>query len=92
MTNKASIALTALTLAATFPVIAQSSVSTKVGVDFWAADTKVNEVGRDSSTTGTFYAAVEHNVKYVPNARLRYSSIDADYMGFDKLDISQPSH
>ncbi len=59
-----------------------------MGVDAWAADTKVNEVRRDSSATGSFYAAVEHDVKYVPNARLRYSSIDADYMSFDKLDLT----
>ncbi len=88
MTNKASIALTALSLAASFSVFAASSVSTKVGVEVWAADTKVNEVKRDSSTSGTFYLAIEHDVKYVPNARLRYSSVDADYMGFDKLDMT----
>ncbi|MCA0937659.1 TIGR04219 family outer membrane beta-barrel protein [Vibrio alginolyticus] len=88
MTNKATLALTALSLATSFSVFAESSVSVKVGADVWAADTKVNEVKRDSSTTGTFYAAVEHDVKYVPNARLRYSSIDADYMGFDKLDMT----
>ncbi len=92
MTNKATIALTALSLAASFPVFAESSVSTKVGVDVWAADTKVNEVRRDSSTTGAFYAAIEHDVKYVPNARLRYTSIDADYMGFDKLDLTLYYH
>ncbi|MDF4922368.1 iron-hydroxamate ABC transporter substrate-binding protein, partial [Vibrio parahaemolyticus] len=86
MTNKANIALTALSLAVSFPVFAEYSVSTKVGAEVWAADTKVNEARRDSSTTGTFYAAIEHDVKYVPNARLRYSSVDANYMGFDKLD------
>ena len=88
MTNKATIALTALSLAVSFPVFAEYSVSTKVGAEIWAADTKVNEVRRDSSTTGAFYAAIEHDVKYVPNARLRYSSIDADYMGFNKLDFT----
>ncbi len=65
MTNKANIALTALSLAVSFPVFAEYSVSTKVGAEVWAADTKVNEARRDSSTTGTFYAAIEHDVKYV---------------------------
>lgn len=88
MTKKASIALTALSLAVSFPIFAESSVSTKVGAELWAADTKVNEVRRDSSTTGSFYVALEHDVKFVPNARLRYSSVDADYMGFDKLDLT----
>lgn len=88
MTKKASIALTALSLAVSFPIFAESSVSTKVGAELWAADTKVNEVRRDSSTTGSFYVALEHDVKFVPNVRLRYSSVDADYMGFDKLDLT----
>lgn len=89
MTNKATLALATLSLAASFPLFAQeSSLTTKVGAEVWVADTKVNEVRRDSNTTGSFYAAVEHDVKYVPNARLRYSSIDADYMGFDKLDLT----
>lgn len=92
MTNKANIALTALSLAVSFPVFAEYSVSTKVGAEVWAADTKVNEVRRDSSTAGTFYATIEHDVKYVPNARLRYSSVDADYMGFDKLDLTLYYH
>ncbi|MGY0617612.1 TIGR04219 family outer membrane beta-barrel protein [Vibrio sp. FJH11] len=88
MTKKASIALTALSLAVSFPIFAEPSVSTKVGAEVWAADTKVNEVRRDSSTTGSFYVVLDHDIKYVPNARLRYSSVDADYMGFDKLDLT----
>ncbi len=88
MANKATVALTALSLVASIPGFAGSSVSTKVGVDVWAADTKVNEVRRDRSTSGTFYAAVEHDITYAPNARLRYSSVDADYMSFDKLDMT----
>ena len=37
MTNKATIALTALSLAVSFPVFAEYSVSTKVGAEIWAA-------------------------------------------------------
>ncbi|MEF1250441.1 TIGR04219 family outer membrane beta-barrel protein [Vibrio owensii] len=90
MTYKATIALATLSLAASYPCFAEqeSSFTTTVGTEVWVADTKVNEVRRDSDTTGTFYAAIEHDVKYVPNARLRYSSVDADYMGFDKLDLT----
>ncbi|MDW2105131.1 iron-hydroxamate ABC transporter substrate-binding protein, partial [Vibrio sp. 1580] len=60
MTNKATIALTALSLAASLPTFAESSFSATVGAEVWGADTQVNEVRRDSSTTGTFYAAIEH--------------------------------
>ena len=90
MTYKATIALATLSLAASYPCFAEqeSSFTTTVGGEVWVADTKVNEVRRDSDTTGSFYAAIEHDVKYVPNARLRYSSVDADYMGFDKLDLT----
>lgn len=86
MINKATIALTSL--AASFPIFAEPSIATKVGVEAWVADTKVNEVRRDTSVTGTLYVAVEHQVNYVPNVRLRYSSVDADYMGFGKLDLT----
>tara|TARA_Y100001956_G_scaffold76088_2_gene84869 strand:- start:1669 stop:2337 length:669 start_codon:yes stop_codon:yes gene_type:complete len=66
----------------------ESSLTTKIGAEMWWPGTKVNEVRRDSDTTPSFYAAIEHNVKYVPDARVRYSSIDADYMAFDKLDLT----
>jgi outer membrane protein len=54
----------------------------------WLPDTKVNEVTRDGDATASAYVAVEHDVKYVPDARLRYSSVDADYTAFDKLDLT----
>ena len=90
MTYRAAIALATLSLGASNLCFAEqaSSFTTTAGAEVWVADTKVNEVRRDSSTTGSFYAAIEHDVKYVPNARLRYTSIDADYMGFDKLDLT----
>ncbi|MDF2155656.1 TIGR04219 family outer membrane beta-barrel protein [Vibrio sp. CAU 1672] len=88
MTMKAACALTALTIATSFPALADTDVSITVGGEVWRADTKVNEVRRDSHTSGSFYAAIEHNIQYVPNARVRYSSVDADYMGFDKLDLT----
>ena len=40
------------------------------------------------ATTPTIYAAIEHDIKYVPDARIRYGSVDADYMAFDKLDLT----
>ncbi|KHT44342.1 TIGR04219 family outer membrane beta-barrel protein [Vibrio sinaloensis] len=71
------------------PAVAEeSSLTTKIGAEMWLSETKVNEVNRDSDTSPSFYAAIEHNVKYVPDARIRYSSIDADYMAFDKLDLT----
>ena len=55
MTYKATIALATLSLAASNPCFAEqeSSFTTKVGAEVWVADTKVNEVRRDSDTTGS---------------------------------------
>ncbi len=67
---------------------AESSLTTKFGAEAWLPDTKVNEVTRSGDATASAYVAVEHDVKYVPDARLRYSSVDADYTAFDKLDLT----
>jgi outer membrane protein len=67
---------------------AESSLTTKLGAEMWWPSTEVNEAKRDSTTTPTVYAAIEHDVKYVPDARIRYGSVDADYMAFDKLDVT----
>lgn len=67
---------------------AESSLTTKFGAEVWLPDTKVNEVTRSGDATASAYVAVEHDVKYVPDARLRYSSVDADYTAFDKLDLT----
>jgi len=67
---------------------AESSLTTKFGAEMWLPDTKVNEVTRDGDATASAYVAVEHDVKYVPDARLRYTSVDADYTAFDKLDLT----
>ncbi len=53
MTNKATIALTALSLAASLPTFAESSFP-QSGSRSMGCRYKVNEVRRDSSTTGTF--------------------------------------
>lgn len=67
---------------------AESSLTTKLGAEMWWPSTEVNEAKRDSTTTPTVYAAIEHDIKYVPDARIRYGSVDADYMAFDKLDVT----
>ena len=83
---KTTVALaTAVISTSTF---AQSSFETTFGAEMWFIDTEVNEIKRDSDTTPSFYLALEHDKEYIPNARLRYSSVDADYMAFDKLDLT----
>lgn len=67
---------------------AESTLTTKLGAEIWWPNTKVNEVDRENDTTPNVYATIEHDVKYVPDVRLRYSSVDADYMAFDKIDLT----
>ncbi|MCG9723923.1 TIGR04219 family outer membrane beta-barrel protein [Vibrio brasiliensis] len=78
----------ALAAAVSATAFAESSLTTKFGAEMWLPDTKVNEVTRDGDATASAYVAVEHDVKYVPDARLRYTSVDADYTAFDKLDLT----
>ncbi len=86
MINKASIAAASIAMMASFGTLAESVV--KVGADYWWTDTKVNEVNRDSDSAPSINVALEHDVKYVPDVRLRHSSVDADYMAFDKFDAT----
>ncbi|KGY11429.1 iron-hydroxamate ABC transporter substrate-binding protein [Vibrio tubiashii] len=66
----------------------ESTLTTKIGADLWFPKTKVNEVNRESDTNASFSFALEHQLNYVPDARVRYSTVDADYMAFDKLDLT----
>ncbi|KJY84277.1 iron-hydroxamate ABC transporter substrate-binding protein [Vibrio galatheae] len=68
--------------------LAESSLTTKFGAEMWFPRTEVNEVDRGNEATPSFYAAVEHDVKYLPDARVRYSTVDAEFMSFDKLDLT----
>ncbi len=67
---------------------AESLLTTTFGAEMWWPNTEVNEIDRDSDTTPSFYLAVEHDVRYVPDARLRYSTVESDYMAFDKIDLT----
>lgn len=65
-----------------------SSIRTTVGADAWFGDTKIDEQRRDHATAANLFVAIEHDQPYLPYASLRYTSIDADYAGFDKYDFS----
>ncbi|MDR9825425.1 TIGR04219 family outer membrane beta-barrel protein [Vibrio sp. FNV 38] len=66
---------------------AQDDSLLKFGVDYWWGQTEVNEVDRDNSNAPSFYLAYEHSAKYWPNVGFRYTTVDADYMAFDKSDL-----
>lgn len=89
MNKTALVAMTAVAMSmASFAAIAEDSVVAKVGAEAWWIETEVNEVDRDKEVTPSIYVAIEHDFKYVPNARLRTTGVDNEYMAFDKLDLT----
>ncbi|MDA0119862.1 TIGR04219 family outer membrane beta-barrel protein [Vibrio sp. T11.5] len=88
--NKSALAVvTAAAMSmASSAAMADDSVIAKVGAEAWWVDTEVNEIRRDKEVTPSVYAAIEHDIKYVPNARIRTASVDNEFMAFDKLDLT----
>ena len=88
--NKSALAvMTAAAMSmASSAAMAEDSVVAKVGAEAWWVDTEVNEIRRDKEVTPSIYAAIEHDIKYVPNARIRTASVDNEFMAFDKLDLT----
>ncbi|NOI60886.1 TIGR04219 family outer membrane beta-barrel protein [Vibrio coralliilyticus] len=88
--NKSALAvMTAAAMSmASSAAMAEDSVVAKVGAEAWWVDTEVNEIRRDKEVTPSVYAAIEHDIKYVPNARIRTASVDNEFMAFDKLDLT----
>lgn len=66
----------------------QAEVTITLGADLWLADTKVNEVRQDAGMVPILYSAIAHDISYLPNAQIRYLSLDEDYMALNKLDLS----
>ncbi|MGF1753072.1 TIGR04219 family outer membrane beta-barrel protein [Vibrio makurazakiensis] len=65
-----------------------SFYSAKVGAEMWWSGTKVNEVRRDDGKSPSMYFALEHKFPLIPNASIRYTTVDTDYIAFDKYDYT----
>ena len=91
MNNSALAAMTAVAMSmASSAAMAEDSdsVVVKVGADAWWIETEVNEIDRDKEVTPSVYLSIEHDLKYVPNAKLKTTGVENDYMAFDKLDLT----
>lgn len=78
--KKLNLSLAALAVAGAISMPAQAAVllGAKVGADAWYADAKINDVrADDASVQPSFYAAFEHFIPLVPNAKIRYTGIDS---------------
>ncbi|MGY3570868.1 TIGR04219 family outer membrane beta-barrel protein [Vibrio sp. SCSIO 43135] len=67
---------------------AESPYRFSVGAEHWWGSTKVNEVRKDDASIPSFNASFEHDLPYLPDVSFRYTSVDADYMAFDKYDFT----
>ncbi|MGL6262327.1 TIGR04219 family outer membrane beta-barrel protein [Vibrio sp. WXL210] len=79
--------LLGLSLVLSPAVFAQQDSVFKLGLDYWWGQTEVNEVRRDKNNAPSFYLAYEHSAPYLPNVGFRYTTVDADFMAFDKSDF-----
>ncbi len=78
--KKLNLSLAALAVAGAFSMPAQSAVllGAKVGADAWYADAKINDVrADDASVQPSYYAAFEHFIPLIPNAKVRYTGVES---------------
>lgn len=79
----------AVALAAAVPAQAAVLLGVKAGADAWFADAKVNDVkSNDDDTHFSYHLAFEHFIPLVPNARLRYTDVDAGAVSFGQTDYT----
>ncbi|MBL4829541.1 MAG: TIGR04219 family outer membrane beta-barrel protein [Aliivibrio sp.] len=71
-----------------FSALAESSIDVSVGAEVWGFDTKIENSRKGSDTTGVIYVAIEHQIPYAPDVKLRYTPIDTKEVSFDQTDVT----
>ncbi len=71
-----------------FPACAAEHFQVSIGADMWFGDTKINEIRRDHDAAPSGYITLENDFAFVPNARFRYTTVDSNYLAFDKYDLT----
>lgn len=90
--KKLNLSLAALAVAGAFAMPAQAAVllGAKVGADAWYADAKVNDVrADDTNVQGSYYAAFEHFIPLVPNAKIRYTGVQSNGALTENVEFTQ---
>ncbi len=70
------------------PVLAASNFQASVGADMWFGDTKINEIRRDEAALPSVSITLENDIVLLPQVRFRYTTLDSDYLAFDKYDLT----
>lgn len=86
--NIRGLGLGLLMLVGSSSVAAQSPYNISLGADMWWGSTKVNEIRKDDDKLPSLFIALEHELPYLPNVSFRYTTLDAEYMAFDKYDYT----
>lgn len=89
-TTSMTLAAAAFTALLAMPSQAATLAGGKVGADAWFMDADVNNVeADDASTAGSYYAALEHPLPLIPNAKIRQTSVSVDGARTGKVDFDQ---
>lgn len=89
-TTSMTLAAAAFTALLAMPSQAATLAGGKVGADAWFMDADVNNVeADDASTAGSYYAALEHPLPLIPNAKIRQTSVSVDGTRSDNVDFDQ---
>lgn len=89
-TTSMTLAAAAFTALLAMPSQAATLAGGKVGADAWFMDADVNNVeADDASTAGSYYAALEHPLPLIPNAKIRQTSVSVDVTRSDNVDFDQ---
>ncbi|OEF25166.1 TIGR04219 family outer membrane beta-barrel protein [Vibrio rumoiensis] len=70
----------------TAAVQAENTWNTKVGMDYWWATNKVDEVKYQGDDPISAYVDFSHSLPYIPNFKLRYTQIDNSAISFNNID------
>ncbi|MBE1276435.1 TIGR04219 family outer membrane beta-barrel protein [Enterovibrio baiacu] len=90
--KKLNLSLAALAVAGAFAMPAQAAVllGAKVGADAWYADAKIDDKrADDTNVQGSYYAAFEHFIPLVPNAKIRYTDVSSSGANTPNVDFTQ---
>lgn len=89
-TTSMTLAAAAFTALLAMPSQAATLAGGKVGADAWFMDADVDNVeADDASTAGSYYAALEHPLPLIPNAKIRQTSVSVDVTRSDNVDFDQ---
>lgn len=66
--------------------VANESFEGELVVEQWWADSKIDGNREDKESSLSFYGSIETDLLYIPDFKIRYSTVDVNYAELDKID------